>query len=77
MVDKVKFNGIILDNKLSWCDHIVYIKSKMAKGIGILHRARKIFSTKTLIVLYYCFIYPYLTYCVEVWEMLVMYTLNL
>ena len=37
-----KFLGIILDNKLNWTSHIAYIKNKIAKGMGILLKARKV-----------------------------------
>ena len=37
-----KFLGIILDNKLNWTSHIAYIKYKIAKGMGILLKARKV-----------------------------------
>ena len=43
------------------------IKSKIAKGAGILYKARKTFQISTLKTLYYSIIYPYLTYCIEVW----------
>ena len=33
---KTKFLGAIVDDKLSWADHIQYIKTKIAKGIGII-----------------------------------------
>ena len=35
--------------------------------IGIISAAKKHFSLSTLIILYFSFIYPYYTYCVEVW----------
>ena len=66
-VDSTKFLGVMQDSKLSWSDHIFYIKGKISKGLGILSKARKIFKPETLVTLYYSFIYPYLTYCVEVW----------
>ena len=34
------FLGVIIDNKLKWTDHITYIKKKISKAIGIIHRAR-------------------------------------
>ena len=64
---KTKFLGVILDNKLSWAYHIQYIKSKIAKGIGVICRARHLLNVKTLCTLYYCFVYPYLSYAAEVW----------
>ena len=59
--------GIILDNKLNWINHISYIKNKIAKGMGILLKARKVLNKKVLLLLYYSFVFPYLIYCSEVW----------
>ena len=64
---KTKFLGVIVDNKLSWLYHIQYIKKKMAKGIGVICRAKHLLNVKTLCTLYYSFVYPYLNYEAEVW----------
>ena len=64
-VDSTRFLGVILD--LTWNDHICHIKNKFSKGIGILAKARRMFKKQTLITLYNSFIYPYITYCIEVW----------
>ena len=40
-----KFLGVIIDNKLTWSDHIIYIKNKISKSIGITHKTRN-FLTK-------------------------------
>ena len=66
-VEHTMFLGVILDAHLTWSYHIQHVKIKIAKNIGILCRARKVLKRTTLITLYYAFIYPYLTYCVEVW----------
>lgn len=47
--------------------HIVNIKQKISKQYGILCRARRVLQTKSLITLYYSFVYPYITYCMEIW----------
>ena len=62
-----KFLGVIIDDQLKWSNHILYIKNKIAKGFGIILRARKFFNRKTLQNLYHSFIFPYLIYCVEIW----------
>ena len=31
-----KYLGVILDSKMSWIQHIAYVKNKVAKGIGII-----------------------------------------
>ena len=53
--------------KFSWINHVQYVKIKISKGIGVIARSRKILQKSSLISLYYSFIYPYLSYCVEVW----------
>ena len=63
----MKYLGVIIDSKLNWISHITYVKNKVAKGIGIIRRARQCVSKKTLTNLYHTFIFPYLIYCVEVW----------
>ena len=48
-VDNTKFIGVIIDDNLNWSYHISYTNSKIAKGIGIICRARKFFSKSALI----------------------------
>jgi hypothetical protein len=67
VVNQTKFVGIILDNALSWKQHLTYLSKKVAKSIGILSRARKFLDQSTLKLLYYSFQYPYLTYCNVIW----------
>ena len=64
---KTKFLGVIIDNQLTWKCHINYISGKIAKGIGVIIKARKLLDRETLISLYYSFVYPYLQYCNHVW----------
>ena len=61
------FLGVIIDNKLKWTDHITYIKKKISKAIGIIHRARTFLDKITLKNLYHSFVFPYLIYCTEIW----------
>ena len=64
---QTKFLGVVMDEKLTWCEHVQYIKCKIAKGIGIISKARRLLNYETLCTLYHCFVYPYLNYCIEVW----------
>ena len=67
-VTETKFLGVIIDNTLKWSTHILYTRKKIAKGIGILLKARKCFNNETLLSLYHTFVYPYLSYCIHVWD---------
>ena len=66
-VDDAKFLGIIIDNKLNWIEHIKCISRKIAKGTGIIIKARKSFESETLLNLYNALISPHLTYGIHVW----------
>ena len=58
---------VISDNKLKWNDHIIYIKNKISKSIGIICKMRQYLNRTTLKNLYYTFVFPYLFCCFEIW----------
>ena len=62
-----KFLGVIIDNKMSWAEHILYIKNKISKSVGIINKVRNFVDKQTLRNLYFTFVYPYLIYCIEIW----------
>ena len=62
-----KFLGVIIDSKLKWQNHIMHIKNKISKTIGILLRARKTICNKLLLTLYNTLILPHFTYCISIW----------
>ena len=65
--NQVKYFGIIIDHKLNCGQHITYVKNKIAKGIGIMYKARRFLSKACVNNLYQTYIYPYLIHCIEVW----------
>jgi len=66
-VDHIKFLGVMSDEKLNWKCHIEHIRSKIAKGLGVMTRVREILARDILLTLYYTLIYPHLIYCVRIW----------
>ena len=66
-VSTIKFLGVIVDSTLSWSEHAKLVKNKIAKGVGILTKVKKLLDKSTLITIYNSFIYPYLLYGIEVW----------
>ena len=62
-----KFLGVVIDSKLKWQNHIMHIKNKISKTIGILLRARKTICNKLLLTLYNTLILPHFTYCITIW----------
>ena len=61
------FLGVIIDHKFSWKPHIKYVRSKVARSVGVLGKTREVLNYKSLLTLYHTLILPYLSYCVEVW----------
>src|SRR6218665_1107739 len=64
----VKFHGVIVNQNLTWSEHITQITNKVSKNIGILSRISFKLPAYTLISLYYSLIYPYLAYCNIIWS---------
>ena len=48
-----KFLGVIIDNKTTWKDLINYISEKVARGIGMILKARKFLKKEALMTLYF------------------------
>ena len=66
-VCQIKFLGVIIGNKLKWKDLIDYISKKIAKDIGVIIKARKVFDKTTLFSIYNSLILPYIGYCIHIW----------
>ena len=64
---KQTFLGVTIDNKLNWAEHINKVKCKISKGVGIINKAKRLLTRPCLVTLYYSFLFPHLTYCIEVW----------
>ena len=67
-VNKLKYLGVLLDNTLSWKDHIEYIGNKILSRLGVLRRARKVLPKPTCLMLYNTIVLPLFDYCSPVWD---------
>ena len=74
-ISKCKTLGVIIDDKLSWKDHINEISAKVSKGLGIMRRI-KTFVTQVMQSIYNSLILPYFDYCNMVWENTTKYNLQ-
>ena len=63
-----KYLGVLIDDKLNWKKHIIFINSKISKGIGLLQKIRYYVPKSTLKSLYYSYIYPYINYNLLNWS---------
>ena len=63
----MKFLGVILDENITWKEHIKLIENKIAKNIGILYKAKFLLNQTCLRNIYYSFIHCYLNYANIAW----------
>ena len=66
-VHQCKFLGVVIDEKLSWKEHIQRVRNKLCKCLGIMYRAKCKLNLKSLQSLYYALFLPYINYCLEIW----------
>ena len=74
-ISTIKFLGVMIDEKLNWKAHVSYISGKIWRVIGVIIEARNL-GKKALLSLYYTLIYPYLTYCHQVWGSTYQYNID-
>ena len=60
--DSQKHLGIILDNRLSFANHLKMILSKVNKTVGLLRKLHNILPRPALLTIYKSFIRPHLDY---------------
>ena len=59
--------GLIIDEHLSWADHVKNLQSKLLSNKRLLLNARKLLLKSTLYHIYYAHIYNHLTYGLTIW----------
>ena len=52
----------------SWDSHMLSIRQKVTRNLGVLRRVKPLLKTENLIVIYRSIIEPYFTYCCIVWD---------
>ena len=68
-VESFQYLGVLLTPNLSWSPHILKIRQKAHKVLGIIHRHFYKFSTTaTILRLYISLVRPILEYCASVWS---------
>ena len=66
-VDCFKFLGIMVDNKLSYSDHVNNVCSKVNRCNGIFKKLSSQIPLYILTKMYSSMVYPHLVYGVEAW----------
>ena len=64
----MKFLGVLLDDCLTWKNHIQMIENKISKNVGILYRSKFLLNQKSLTGIYFSFIHVYINYTNIAWS---------
>ena len=60
--------GVVVDECITWSDHVDKVAKKAAKGIGMLRTSKHLFDRDTLKTIYNAFVLPHFDYCALVWN---------
>ena len=66
-VHVTKFLVVLIDDRLTWKEHIELVKTKVSKGVFLLNRAKHVLKTDAMLTLYNSIVLPYMNYCCELW----------
>ena len=66
-VASIKFLGIMLDEHLTWRNHITTTENKISKNLGLFYKAKRVLNMNALKSLYFSFSHSYLNYGNIVW----------
>jgi hypothetical protein len=62
-----KFLGVLINDTLTWNDHIRTVLNKVSKSTGVIRRVSYKLPVATLMNLYSTLVHPYFEYCNIVW----------
>jgi len=66
-VSETKFLGVIIDDKLNWSAHILYLTKKLRSAAAVLCRIRHSIPNENYKNIYYALFESHLTYGITVW----------
>ena len=66
-VETFEYLGVLLDNRLSWHEHIQRLQTKLAKFNGVVYKIRYLVPRKILMMLYDALVGSYLRYGIRAW----------
>ena len=60
--NSIKFLGVIIDENVTWNNHIEVVENKISKNIGVLYRDSHLLDFKNFLKIYFFFIHIYIIY---------------
>lgn len=65
--DTIKYLGVFIDSNFKWDSHVNYIYDKLKKFIPLFYRVRNLIPHACLKNLYFAFVFPHISNCVELY----------
>ena len=65
--EEARFLGVIIDESLTWTQHIRTVVSKMARYVGIMYKIKKLLPLSARLQIYHSLVQSHINYCVLVW----------
>ena len=65
--NQIKFLGIVIDENITWKDHIDIVEKQVSKSIGVLYKAKYVLNQKCLKHIYFAFIHSHINYANVAW----------
>ena len=62
-----RFLGVIINETLTWKEHILAIKAKMSRYVGILYKLKTFLPLSARKNIFHCFVQSHISYCSLVW----------
>lgn len=66
-VNDIKFLGVIIDDKLTWKQHLYYLNNKLSQITGVFYKLRYCMTNECIKLLYMSTAYPHILYCSAIW----------
>lgn len=66
-VNNIKFLGVVIDDKISWKQHLYQLNNKMSQIAGVLYKIRSCLTPECIRLLYMSTAYPHILYCSAIW----------
>jgi len=66
-VQRAKYLGILIDEKLNLIDHIKNLEIKISRSVGILSKLKYYLPEGALLKLYYSMVHSHLNYGLAIW----------
>ena len=63
----IKFLGVLLDENITWKNHICSVEKKLAKNTGLLYREKYLLDESSLKTVHFSYIHSHQNYAYTAW----------